>query len=97
MARLGCEAEAATVPGLRPGRCGASVVDDDVGTRGWAKPLGLWPPEGREHPDALLVKADAVTVAHRHRTVEFAETNKVAARAEQSCQLTMSSPSGMVA
>jgi len=33
----------------------------------------------REHPEALLVMADAVTVAHRHRTVEFAETNRIPA------------------
>src|SRR5262249_34404612 len=33
----------------------------------------------REHPEALLVMADTVTVAHRHRTVEFAETNRIPA------------------
>jgi putative ABC transport system substrate-binding protein len=33
----------------------------------------------RDHPEALLVMADTVTVGHRHRTVEFADAHRIPA------------------
>jgi putative ABC transport system substrate-binding protein len=33
----------------------------------------------RDHPQALLVMADTVTASHRHRTVEFADANRLPA------------------